>query len=180
MKNLKKGFTLIELLVVVAIIGILASVVLASLTTARSKGKDAAIQAQLSNMRAQAELYYASNNNYGGSGTAYVAATGLSTAVDILPTSCTTAKAGHGSAAVGGSLFGQPSSASGLFGLLMGACNSGAAAITGAVHAGIATKWAVTATGTTNGSTTTYYCVDSAGTSASKTSAYTITGGVCS
>ncbi len=61
MKN--KGFTLIELLVVIAIIGILSSVVLASLTTARSRGQAASVQSQLSNMRAQAELYYSTNNN---------------------------------------------------------------------------------------------------------------------
>ncbi len=65
MKKLQKGFTLIELLVVIAIIGILSSVVLASLTSARAKGNDAAIQSTLSNMRVQAELYYSNNNTYG-------------------------------------------------------------------------------------------------------------------
>jgi prepilin-type N-terminal cleavage/methylation domain-containing protein len=64
-----KGFTLIELLVVIAIIGILSSVVLASLTSARAKGTDAAIQSNLANMRAQGELFYGnqSPNSYGSS-----------------------------------------------------------------------------------------------------------------
>jgi len=56
-KYSQKGFTLIELLVVIAIIGILSSIVLASLSTARNKGKDAAIQAQLASLRSQAEVY---------------------------------------------------------------------------------------------------------------------------
>ncbi len=62
MQGKNKGFTLIELLVVIAIIGILASVVLASLNTARDKGADAAIKSNLNNARAQAELYYDDNS----------------------------------------------------------------------------------------------------------------------
>jgi prepilin-type N-terminal cleavage/methylation domain-containing protein len=61
----QNGFTLIELLVVIAIIGILASVVLASLNTARAKGTDAKIKSEMANFRTEAELYYDTNNTYG-------------------------------------------------------------------------------------------------------------------
>jgi type IV pilus assembly protein PilA len=62
-KNLTKGFTLIELLVVIAIIGILASVILASLNSARQKGTDAAVKSDLENARPQAEIYYDGTSN---------------------------------------------------------------------------------------------------------------------
>lgn len=64
MKN--KGFTLIELLVVIAIIGVLSSVVLASLNNSRSKASDAGIKANLSHLRSTAEIAYANlDSKYG-------------------------------------------------------------------------------------------------------------------
>ncbi len=61
-----KGFTLIELLVVIAIIGILAGIVLASLSSARSGANDAKVKEQLSGVRTQAEIVYSdSGNKYG-------------------------------------------------------------------------------------------------------------------
>ena len=59
-----RGFTLIELLVVIAIIGILSSVVLASLNTARSKGNDAKRFSDLHQIATALELYRNSNTAY--------------------------------------------------------------------------------------------------------------------
>lgn len=59
-----RGFTLIELLVVIAIIGLLSSVVLASLNSARQKGRDARRIADVKQIQLALELYYDANGVY--------------------------------------------------------------------------------------------------------------------
>src|SRR5579863_4121632 len=63
-KHLATGFTLIELLVVIAIIGLLASIILASLNTARQKGRDAKRISDVKELQLALELYYDANNQY--------------------------------------------------------------------------------------------------------------------
>ena len=63
-KMQQRGFTLIELLVVIAIIGLLSSVVLASLNGARAKGRDARRLSDLKQVQVALELF-ASNDAAG-------------------------------------------------------------------------------------------------------------------
>jgi len=147
--NMKKGFTLIELLVVIAIIGILASVVLASLNTARGKGADAAIKANLTNIRAQAELFY--DNQGGNYGTAFTNAACAATATTLFA---------DPNIAAGITAAGDASSGAGIAG---GRCGSTGAA------------WAISVPLKTTPATS--WCVDSTGASKSQTGA--ITAAVC-
>ncbi len=64
-KNKKNtGFTLIELLVVISIISLLASVVMASLNSARAKARDTKRMQDLVQMRSALEAYYSDNGSY--------------------------------------------------------------------------------------------------------------------
>jgi prepilin-type N-terminal cleavage/methylation domain-containing protein len=71
--NSKRGFTLIELLVVIAIIGLLSSVILASLNAARAKGRDAQRRSDLHQLQIGVELYYDKNGVYPSDGTTFAA-----------------------------------------------------------------------------------------------------------
>jgi prepilin-type N-terminal cleavage/methylation domain-containing protein len=54
----QKGFTIIELIVVVAIIAVLAAIVLVNVTSYINKGKDAAIQGNLSSLVSRGVAYF--------------------------------------------------------------------------------------------------------------------------
>lgn len=63
MNFVKKGFTLIELLVVISLIGILSTLVLANLNSARERSRDAQRKSDLRNIQTALRLYY---NDVGG------------------------------------------------------------------------------------------------------------------
>ena len=60
----KKGFTLIELLVVIAIIGLLSTLAVVALTSARTKARDSKRVADMKQVQTAMELYYSATNGY--------------------------------------------------------------------------------------------------------------------
>lgn len=61
--SLSKGFTLIEMIIVMAILGILFTIVLVNVTSARERARDASKKGGLHALRIALNLY---QNNYGG------------------------------------------------------------------------------------------------------------------
>jgi len=60
----KNGFTLMELLVVIAIIGILSSIVIASMTSARQKARDTKRISDIKQLQLALALYADANSNH--------------------------------------------------------------------------------------------------------------------
>lgn len=70
----KKGFTLIELLVVVAIIGLLSTLSIIALNTARAKARDARRVSDIKQIQTALELYFNDKSAYPSSTAALVPA----------------------------------------------------------------------------------------------------------
>jgi len=64
MKKTQKGFTLIELLVVIAIIGLLSTLAIVSLNTARIKSRDTSRVATIKQMQSALEMYFNDKKTY--------------------------------------------------------------------------------------------------------------------
>ena len=64
MKSQEKGFTLIELLVVISIIGLLSTLAVLALGSARSRARDAKRLSDIQAMQGALELYFLDNNAY--------------------------------------------------------------------------------------------------------------------
>ncbi len=60
----KKGFTLIELLVVIAIIGLLSTLAVVALNSARQKSRDSKRVADIKQIQTALELYFADKSGY--------------------------------------------------------------------------------------------------------------------
>lgn len=61
---MKKGFTLIELLVVIALIGILSTLVIANLNSARERSRDVQRKSDLRNVQTALRLYYNDHGSF--------------------------------------------------------------------------------------------------------------------
>ena len=84
MKNNKPGFTLIELLVVIAIIGLLSTLSIVALNSARARSRDARRVSDVKNIQMALEMYYNDHLEYPASTSDLISASG--TYLIVFPT----------------------------------------------------------------------------------------------
>lgn len=66
----KKGFTLIELLIVIAIIGLISTLAVVSISSARRKSRDSKRVADMKQLQTAIEMFYGANGTYKPTGCA--------------------------------------------------------------------------------------------------------------
>ena len=88
MQKAQKGFTLIELLIVVAIIGLLATLAIVSLSSAQERARDTKRVADLKSIQTAVELYFSDNGSYPAAGATWDGGVGTNLAdyINTLPT----------------------------------------------------------------------------------------------
>lgn len=150
-KIINRGFTLIELLVVIAIIGILASIVLVSLNSARSKGKDTRVISDVRQVRVQIDAEQSIGGTFYTGGTNCIASIGASGAATISG-SGNCGSLNSDASANGGSLQIQTAASS-------GATSYGSYAVYGPISTG-------------------YFCMDSTGSTTQKSGSIPAAAGV--
>ena len=161
------GFTLIELLVVITIIGILSSIILASLNASRGKGNDSKVQAQMIALRNASEIYYSANTGYVTSGTYTGGGTG-----DVA--ACVNGTGGTGTF---GSTFLSDATTSGARNIIQGiASTSGVTAIKCSLTP---TAWVVIVNLPSNPATNPFFCSDSTSHAKFEPAITSITGSAC-
>ncbi len=167
-----KGFTIIELLVVVAIIAVLASIVLISVTQYIVRGRDAAAQGNLASMLTNGAVFFDTNSTFAG----------------FLPLTTQTGTFAAGAVCTGAAGFANPCSAvtgapngtaANAYSVLY-ACGNGTAAVPANCNTAPITAWCVSIT--LKGAGTPTYCTDSSGTkkTASLCQTTVATAGICS
>lgn len=135
MRKNYKGFTLIELLVVIAIIGLLSTLAVVALNSARQKSRDAKRVSDIKQVQTSLELFFADQNGYpneGGTGnlTLGVAAT------DVLDSTGFVGTAGAGLTVYMGLVPAAPTPPAGNTYLFDAAASSGGAACTSGTACG--------------------------------------------
>lgn len=153
--NKFSGFTLIELLVVITIIGILSTVVIVNLNSARTKGQDTAIKEQMAQIRTIAAFYLDKNDGYSATAGLLSYAT-----YDCLGS---TAAPGVVNSSLAGTVFSDPSFLKAAYGIYRNSSVMPKCYIGSSVAGSKVQSWAMTAKLKSPTLPSGLWCVDSSG-----------------